>query len=174
VTPKCPEPAVPCMALSTASCRPFGTTTCHLFSPCCWLLPRTLQYADSLRRSLVSRALLNSVLMSFDHLHAPSSSPSLFSCFTPILPNSSISASSLANSVTQLRAPVRIYVLHSKKPLLVCKIYITQYNRPTLLSLFVCCSLVDIYKQRVHIFLKPFSASHNKIHNGCSLIYIYA
>ena len=47
----------------------------------------------------------------------------------------------------------------------VCKIYITQYNRPTLLSVFVCCSLVDIYKQRVDIFLRPFSASHNKIVN---------
>ena len=49
----------------------------------------------------------------------------------------------------------------------VCIIYITQYNRPTL---FICFSLVDIYKQRVDIFLKPFSASHNKIHNGCSLM----
>jgi len=71
--------------------------------------------ADSLRRSITSHALLNSLLMSFDHPHAPSSSPSLFSCFTPILLNSSISASSPANSVTQLRAPVRIDVLRSKK-----------------------------------------------------------
>lgn len=70
--------------------------------------------ADSLRRSLASRALMNSPLMSFDHPHAPSSSPSLLSCFTPILLNFSISASFPASSVTQLRTPVRIDVLRSK------------------------------------------------------------
>ena len=52
----------------------------------------------------------------------------------------------------------------------VCIIYIISLSITGLLSLFICFSLVDIYKQRVDIFLKPFSASHNKIHNGCSLI----